>query len=120
VAILNGGWNAWSKEKRPTETAVPKVAALRFEARFDADRLEEIDALKAGLKSGRAKLVDTRSQAEFTGKEVRGERGGHIAGATHLEWKELLRPDGRFKSRDELQQLFRNRGISPDDTAVCY
>jgi hypothetical protein len=37
-----------------------------------------------------------------------------------LEWKELLAADGRFKPRDELRELFRERGIVPDDTAVCY
>ena len=120
VMLLDGGWDAWSKEKRPTETAAPKVAAVRFEPRFDADRLEEIDALKASVKSGKVKVVDTRSKDEFTGKEVRGKRGGHVAGATHLEWKELVAADGRFKSREQLQELFRSRGILPDETAVCY
>lgn len=120
VMLLDGGWSAWDKEKRPAETAAPKVAAVGFEPRFDSDRLEEIDSLKTNLKSGRVKVVDTRSRDEFTGKEVRGTRGGHVAGATHLEWKELLAADGRFKSPDELRELFRSRGILPDDTAVCY
>jgi thiosulfate/3-mercaptopyruvate sulfurtransferase len=120
VSILNGGWDVWAKEKRPTDTATPKVVATTFEPRFDADRLEEIDSLKASLRSGKLKVVDTRSKDEFTGKEVRGPRGGHIPGAVHLGWKELLGKDGRFKTPTELQALFRSRGIVPDDAAACY
>jgi thiosulfate/3-mercaptopyruvate sulfurtransferase len=120
VAILNGGWDLWAKEKRPTETPAPKIVASQFEPKFQPDRLEEIDTLKQSLPGGKVKIVDARSADEFTGKDVRGKRGGHIPGATHLEWKELLAQDGRFKTRAELSQLFRQRGILPDDVNICY
>jgi thiosulfate/3-mercaptopyruvate sulfurtransferase len=118
VTILNGGWQVWVKEKRPTDTAAPKVEAVTFEPKFQADRLEEIDSLKQLVKSGKVTVVDARSADEFTGQEVRGQRGGHIPGAKHLEWKELLAADGRFKSPEQLRDLFRQRGISPEQTAV--
>ncbi len=118
VAILDGGWALWSKEQRPTETSEPAVAAVKFRPKFQADRLEEIDALKKGVGSGTVTVVDTRSRDEFTGKEVRGKRGGHIPGAKHLEWKELLAEDGRFKSPEQLRALFRQRGIEPGKPAV--
>jgi thiosulfate/3-mercaptopyruvate sulfurtransferase len=120
VALLNGGWAAWVKEGRPTTTAVPAVEAIGFEPAFQADRLEEIDTLKEAVRSGKAKVVDTRSRDEFTGKEVRGKRGGHVPGATHLDWKELVAADGRFKPPEELRRLFRQHGILPDQAPVCY
>jgi 3-mercaptopyruvate sulfurtransferase SseA/ubiquinone/menaquinone biosynthesis C-methylase UbiE len=118
VALLDGGWALWSKEKRPSETSSPVVESVKFEPKFQADRLEEIDALKKGLGSGAVTVVDTRSTDEFTGKDVRGKRGGHIPGAKHLEWKELLAEDGRFKPPEQLRALFRRRGIEPEQTAV--
>jgi thiosulfate/3-mercaptopyruvate sulfurtransferase len=118
VAILDGGWQLWAKEKRPTDTTLPVIEAVKFDPKFQADRLEEIESLKKSLKSGNATVVDARSKDEFTGKEVRGKRGGHIPGARHLEWKELLTEDGRFKTQDQLRELFRQRGIHPDQTAV--
>jgi thiosulfate/3-mercaptopyruvate sulfurtransferase len=77
-------------------------------------------ATKKAIKTDKVKVVDTRTQGEFTGKDVKGKKGGHITGATHLEWKELLAEDGRFKTPEQLRKLFRERGILPDDTAVCY
>jgi thiosulfate/3-mercaptopyruvate sulfurtransferase len=122
VTILNGGWSLWTKQQRPTDAGIPTIAAVKFEPKFQADRLEEIDALKKPAQPGKVTVVDTRSRStdEFTGKEVRGKRGGHIPGARHLEWKELLADDGRFKAPDQLRELFKQRGIQPDQTAVCY
>ena len=91
---------------------------MKFEPKFQADRLEEIDSLKKSLRSGKVTVVDARSKDEFTGKDVRGKRGGHIPGAKHLEWKELLAEDGRFKTPEKLGELFRQRGIHPAQTAV--
>jgi thiosulfate/3-mercaptopyruvate sulfurtransferase len=118
VALLDGGWQAWVKEKRPTETSLPSIEVVKFEPKFQGDRLEEIDALKKALPSGTVTVVDARSADEFSGKEVRGLRGGHIPNAKHLAWKELLAEDGRFKSREKLRELFRQRGIPADQTAV--
>jgi thiosulfate/3-mercaptopyruvate sulfurtransferase len=118
VAILDGGWNAWIGGKRPTETSMPSVTAVAFEPTFQIDRLEVIESLKQSLDSPHVKILDARSQDEFTGKEVRGKRGGHIPGSIHLEWKELLVSDGRFKTPEQLRKLFQERGIAPEDTAV--
>jgi thiosulfate/3-mercaptopyruvate sulfurtransferase len=118
VAILNGGWAAWTRESRTSRDADPIVQPVAFKPNFQSDRLEEIDSLKQSVQAGDVTVVDARSLGEFTGKEVRGERGGRIPGAKHLEWKELLAEDGRFKSRDQLRELFQNRGIMPDQPAV--
>ncbi len=120
VAILNGGWQCWVQENQPVQETITENAATSFEPEFQLDRLAEIAGLKQTFRAGTVQVVDARSADEFTGEEVRGERGGHIPGAAHLEWKELLAADGRFKTRDELRALFRERGILPDETAVCY
>jgi thiosulfate/3-mercaptopyruvate sulfurtransferase len=120
VAVLDGGWDVWMKQGRPTDTAAPSRVATKFEPKFQAERLEEIDTLKESVRSGKVKVVDARSTDEYTGKEVRGKRGGHISSAAHLEWTELLAQDGRFKTPDQLRELFRKRGIVPEETAVCY
>ena len=112
ASLLNGSWESWKKSDRPSQTSTPKVAVTKFTPDFQSDRLEEIDSLKQSLKSDKIQVVDTRSDAEF--------EGGRIPGSAHLEWKELVAKDGRFKTKTELQELFRKRGIKPSETAVCY
>lgn len=120
VSLLDGGWEWWIKKQRPVETSAPEVEPVDFQPDLQSERLEEIGALKESLGSRKVKIVDARSAEEYTGRENRGKRGGHIPGAAHLEWKELLKPDGRFKSREQLLRLFRSRGILPEQTAVCH
>ncbi len=112
TSLLNGSWETWKNSDRPADTSTPKVAATDFTPKFQADRLEEIASLKDSLKSDKLKVVDARSDSEF--------EGGRIPGSAHLEWKELIAEDGRFKTKEQLQQLFRSSGILPDETAVCY
>jgi len=112
VSILDGGWEWWMQKGRPTEKATPDITATDFQPHFQAGRLAESAAIKRSLNSATVQLVDTRSSDEF--------RGGRIPGAAHLEWKELIADDGRFKTKLQLQQLFRDRGILPAETAVCY
>ena len=112
ASLLNGGWDVWVKEERPVESSVPQVTALNFTPKFRADRLAEIDSVRKSLKSKSVKVVDTRSDDEFA--------GGRVPGSIHLEWKHLLAEDGRFKTQRQLKTLFREQGILPADTAVCY
>jgi thiosulfate/3-mercaptopyruvate sulfurtransferase len=112
ASILNGGWEWWTKTEGPIETSTAHISATPFHPDFQADRLAEIDSLKLSLKSVSIQVVDTRSDDEFN--------GGRVPGAAHLEWKELVADDGRFKSKSQLQKLFHERGIVPSVTAVCY
>ena len=112
ASLLNGSWESWAKSNRPTESSTRKVAATEFTPEFQADRLEKIDSLKKSLKSDKLKVVDTRSDSEFA--------DGRIPGSAHLEWKELVAEDGRFKTKAQLRELFRKKGIMPSETAVCY
>lgn len=112
VSILDGGYEWWTKSDGPTTTAVPKVATTEFKPNFQLDRLEQIDSVKKSLHSSTVNVLDTRSAEEFN--------AGHIPGAAHLEWKELVAADGRFKSKSELQTLFQDRGIALSESAVCY
>ena len=120
VSILNGGWPVWMKEKGLAETETPSVATAKFEPKFQFQRLSEIDALKKSFGKKGTTVVDTRSRGEFTGRVSRGKRGGHIPGATHLDWVELMGDDGRLKTLPELKELFAQRGFKPEVELVCY
>ena len=73
-------------------------------------------------------LVDVRAPAEFSGELLAPEnlpqegaqRGGHIPGAANIPWAQAANEDGTFKSADELQQLYGDKGIDGSKETIAY
>lgn len=120
VRLLDGGFALWSSEGKPISSDPPSASTTDFQPRFDRGRLADLADVKHGLAEPGTAVLDARSAAEFTGREVRGPRGGHIPGAAHLEWKSLLDEQGRFKPRGELVRLFAGVGLSPEQMVVTH
>lgn len=128
--IMNGGRKLWMDQGRPVSTEVPKYAPTEYvvagnnEARIRAFR----DDVLAHIKSGKP-LIDVRSPKEFTGELLHMEdypqegslRGGHIPGAKNVPWSRAVNPDGTFKSRKELEEIFEGEiGLKPNDDVIAY
>jgi thiosulfate/3-mercaptopyruvate sulfurtransferase len=49
-------------------------------------------------------------------------RGGHVPGATFLEWKKISDLDRKlsFRKPEELKAVFDQYGITPDKTVYAY
>ena len=77
--------------------------------------IERLDAL--GDKPDATRDIDATRQpagAQFW------LRGGAVPGAVHLEWTQNLRPDGTFKSPDELRAMYVPLGVTPDKEVMTY
>ncbi len=129
VRVMNGGRKKWMEEGRPMTketTTYPKVEYRAHEPNATIRALRD-QVLQSLRQSGRG-LVDVRSPREFSGELLAPEnlpqegaqRGGHVPGAVNIPWGEAVRPDGTFKSADELEALYRARGITPDKEIIAY
>lgn len=118
VAILDGGFQKWVAEGRPTESGEPPPR----EARFDPHERDEL-VTKAQLLAGAgAPLLDARGKARFEGSEADPRpsvAAGHIPGARNLPFSALYEEDGTFKPVDELRRLFAAAGIDPSRPFVA-
>jgi thiosulfate/3-mercaptopyruvate sulfurtransferase len=120
AAVLDGGWSHWKAAEAEISQDPAEVEPAEFLPVFQPERLAEIGDLKQSLGSENWIVVDARSIEEYTGTGGPGTRKGRIPAAKHIEWKELLAEDGRFKSPDELRSLFEERGVDPARTAVTH
>ena len=120
--VLNGGWNLWLKEGRPVTMAQAKPsAATPFTPRADEALYATAEQIMADLNNPDVVVLDVRSDGEWDGSNARGnKRGGHIPGAVHLEWVNNLTADDekRWKSADELREMYAACGITPDKQVV--
>ena len=130
LRLLDGGRQKWIEEGRPLTTDVPSRAPTDYpvvERRDDSARAFRDEVLEHIAADGR--LVDVRSPQEFSGELLHmpdypqegSLRGGHIRGAANVPWKRAANDDGTFKSRDELEAIYRNEiGLDPEEDVIAY
>ncbi len=120
--VLNGGWNKWTREGRRSATEVPAPGPARFTPRASEAVLCPLDFVKANLRRPDVVIVDARSQAEYTGMDVRAKRGGHIPGAVNIDWRRNVTADEvrTFKPAAELRRMYEAAGVTPDKKVITY
>jgi thiosulfate/3-mercaptopyruvate sulfurtransferase len=114
VAILDGGFQKWLAEGRPTESGEPAPRSARFDATERPGEVVTRRQLLAGDIG--SPLLDARGKARFEGTEPDprpGVQPGHIPGAANLPFGALYREDGTFRPRGEIERLFADAGIDP-------
>ena len=128
VRILDGGRKKWLAESRELTQEVPSYPQTQYRAKEPDFSLRAfLPQVQEAVQRNGATLIDVRSPQEFTGEILAPpglpetcQRGGHIPGAVNIPWGEAVRPDGTFKSADELQALYQARSITPDKEIIAY
>jgi len=128
VRIMNGGRKKWLAEGREmTKTVSPhEPVAYRANNRDESLRTYLRQAQDA-MQSKDFVMVDVRSADEFTGKILSPpglaetcQRGGHIPGAMNIPWIQTCNEDGTFKTAEQLEALYKSKGITPDKQVIAY
>jgi thiosulfate/3-mercaptopyruvate sulfurtransferase len=125
VRILDGGVAKWLAEGRALEAQRPAWPSVTYVARPMEAVYCPLEQAKAGVGRDDFVFWDTRSGDEYAGNATADfgsvPRPGHIPGAAHLEWTELLDPESRtLKPAAELRQVLEVRGITPDKQVAGY
>ena len=118
VAILDGGMQQWLAQGRATESGEPAPR----QARFDAVESDELVTKQQLLAGSNLPWLDARGRPRFEGAEEDprpGVAAGHAPGARNLPFASLYREDGRFKSLDDIRQLFDEAGVDPSEPFVA-
>lgn len=127
VRLLDGGRDLWLAEGRDTTLEVPDRAATGYPVvqRDDAPIRAYRDEVLAAL--GVATLIDVRSPEEYTGErthmpdypEEGALRAGHIPTARSVPWARAADERGRFRSREELEDIYSFVKPGTDTIAYC-
>ena len=123
VKVLDGGWRRWVQEGRAISFDRPKVpASVKFTPRVNDSIMVKVDELKAACSLSDTVIWDVRSDGEYGGSNGRGnKRVGHVPGAVHLEWFNLMdRDTHRFKPAAEVRRMLAEHGITPDKASFAY
>jgi len=120
--VLNGGWERWINEGRPTSTERATPGPTRFVPRLDPRAVCGLDELRGRLADPSLQVLDVRADGEWTGdaNPHANARVGHIPGARHLEWTALIDParGGVFRSDEEIRERLAEVGIGPGEVVT--
>ena len=129
VKLLNGGRKKWELESRLLSQDEPNLAPTTFEIGAERAELRAFrdEVIKRAQDTGNA-WVDVRSPEEFRGEllapphlpQEQAQVPGHIPGASNITWSKTVNEDGTFKTREELENLYADEGITSDKEVVAY
>lgn len=115
VHILNGGWDKWVADSRPTSTTAVTLSSTTFTPQVKDAAKSDSAHIAARLYDRDFAVVDTRTDQEYMGWQLYGEtRGGHIPRAVNIPYEWFYNGDKTSLSYADLKALFESRGITPD------
>ncbi len=117
VALLDGGFAAWGEAGYALESGMHDVERCKFNGAPNNDLvITTAEILAKGDAIAELNLVDARDAARFSGElEPIDPVAGHIPGARNLPFGEALHENGRWRTRQEINDLWRSRlGEQPE------
>jgi thiosulfate/3-mercaptopyruvate sulfurtransferase len=121
VAVLEGGFKAWTGAGLPCGSGPESRPPSRFVAAFRPDLAVDARHVLSVLNNPDWVVLDARAADRYRGEnETIDPVAGHIAGAVSAPYVLSLGPDGLFKPAEEIARLFESAmgGRDPEHTIV--
>lgn len=119
TAYLNGGLCAWLGAAMPLSQEVPpKRQATTPRLKLHPEYRIELEELQARFRE--VVVWDARSADEYQGDRKVSARSGHIPGAIHLEWLELIDQNRELRLHQDAAQLLADKGLQADAEIITH
>ncbi len=109
VAVLDGGFKAWTDAGQPVSNELPAITPARFTPQLRPEMVMSADQVQKAVQSPEWRVLDARAPERYAGLvEPLDPVAGHIPGARNHPFNGNLGSDGRFLPaatlRERLQQ----------------
>lgn len=123
VFVLNGGFDRWKEEGRPTTDEITAVKPVRFVADFHHDKVVFFDEMRSIVDNRSTQIADARGYKRFIGEQAEprpGMRSGHMPGACSVP-AILMSEGGNLKDLTTIKEIFSRAGIDVNEpvTTTC-
>lgn len=120
VAVLNGGYKAWTEAGYPLEEGGSLAWGANFEADFRPELIADTSEVQQARQSG-VQLVDNRPPEQFLGRDKHpaSRAGGTIPEARNLPEHQLTQDGTAFMlDRETLEALLQQASIEDRETVT--
>lgn len=102
IAVLDGGYNKWIADKKPTSLEVIEKRGAPYKGEVKPNLFVKKDYVQSKL--GKAVILDVREAPFYKGEKKLPfvAKEGRIKGAVNLPSSLLYKADGTYKSKEEL------------------
>ncbi len=123
VYFLDGGIEEWQSAGKPLDKSETKLTPAAFKARVVKSRIatteEMVRIAKGEIKE--VNVIDSRTEKEHGGSDIRALRGGHIPHTTinvsHVKTYDIQ--TGKLHTMDELEKLLDNK-LDRNKRTIAY
>jgi thiosulfate/3-mercaptopyruvate sulfurtransferase len=115
AALLDGGLDQWTREKRPTSTLDNAAKPGSLTVHLHPEVLATLDYMKlVGEPEDGVVIVDARPSKRY--------RNGHLRGSGSFYWENALvsEKEQLLKSPEQIRELFATAGVNDKKKAVTY
>jgi thiosulfate/3-mercaptopyruvate sulfurtransferase len=122
AAVLDGGWQKWQGEGRPTVSGIETRKPASFNPVLHPELVVDAREVERLIKQPAPCLFDSRAVERYRGEnETIDPVAGHIPGARSAPYSENLNPDGTLRSPEALRERFQTLiGDIPAAESVFY
>ena len=122
AAVLNGGWDKWQAEGRPTSTAPCNYPAATFTPHSRPGLFVDKNYVRARLGDGKTLMINALPPELHAGKTPsRYGRAGRVPGSINVPAGRLLdRETKAFVPLADAKDKFTAAGVEPQKEVICY
>jgi thiosulfate/3-mercaptopyruvate sulfurtransferase len=122
ASVLDGGWQKWSAEERPTSAKASSYPLGRFTPNVRSDLFATKQQVQDALQRTDVAIVNALSPEEYRGTATtRLPRAGRIPGSRNVFCQTLIDPATKaYRTGDELQRLFADAGALGASRTIVY
>ncbi|MDY6774814.1 MAG: rhodanese-like domain-containing protein [Halobacteria archaeon] len=122
VYLLDGGKRHWVEESYTVSSDDVSFETREYSSEGSFKNIRAYREEIRNAFNSETVILDVRNRDEFTGEEVPDDKaavGGHIPDAINLPWHRNVEEDGRFKKREELEEVYSDK-VSRSNRVIVY
>ncbi|HEY9069066.1 MAG TPA: rhodanese-like domain-containing protein, partial [Candidatus Ozemobacteraceae bacterium] len=120
-SILDGGWQRWHAEGRPSDTRLPRITETVYPVPPADGFTVGAETVLAASGDGATRIIDVRPAPFFTGKASDEARAGHIPGAVNRPYTlDLASGTAGFASISDLAKTYESFVPMRDSRVIVH